>query len=167
MGPGQSATFSVVASGTGSLIYQWQRDGRNITGAVLPTYVLPNVKASDNGARFNVLVSNAFGQTSSASATLGVAVNKPPVPTISTPATGTKYIAGQPINFSGMATDAQDGTLSASAALTWQVDLHDSAGVHSIVPPTSGIASGSFTTSQAGDPSPSVFYRITLTAVDR
>ena len=38
--------------------------------------------------------------------------------------------------------------------------------MHSILPPTSGIASGTFTTSQAGDTSTSVFYRITLTAVD-
>src|SRR5262249_52139174 len=58
-----------------------------------------------------------------------------------------------------------DGPLAPSA-LTWQVDLHDASGVHSIVPPTSGIASGSFTPSQTGDPSPNVFYRISLTAVD-
>ena len=165
MGPGQSASFSVVASGTGNLIYNWQRDGRNITGAVLPTYILPDVKASDNGARFNVLVSNAFGQTSSTSATLSVAVNNPPVPTIATPASGSKYIAGQTISFSGGASDPQDGTLSPDS-LTWQVDLHDSSGVHSILPPTSGIASGTFTTSQAVDTSTSVYYRIILTAVD-
>jgi glucose/arabinose dehydrogenase len=165
VGTGQSASFSVVASGTGNLIYQWQRNGRSIPGAVLPTYVLPNVQASDNGAQFNVVVSNAFGQTSSAAATLTVVVLHPPVPTISTSLTGGRYIAGQPVSFSGMATDPQDGTLS-SSALTWRVDLHDAAGVHSIVPPTSGIASGSFTPSQTGDPSPSVFYRITLTAVD-
>jgi glucose/arabinose dehydrogenase len=165
VGTGQSVSFSVVAAGMGNLIYQWQRNGRNIPGAVLPTYVLPNVQSSDNGAQFSVMVSNAFGQTSSAAATLTVVVLHQPVPTISTSLTAGRYIAGQPVSFGGGATDAQDGTLAPSA-LTWQVDLHDASGVHSIVPPTSGIASGSFTPSQTGDPSPSVFYRITLTAVD-
>ena len=44
---------------------------RNILGAVLPTYVLPSAQTSDNGAGFSVLVSNAFGQTSSGAAETG------------------------------------------------------------------------------------------------
>ena len=53
-----------------------------------------------------------------------------------------------------------------ASALTWQVDLHDSTGVHTIVPPITGVSSDSFTVPQTGDLSPSVFYRITLTATD-
>lgn len=165
VGTGQAATFSIVASGTGNLLYQWLRDGRNITGAVLPTYVLPNVKPSDNGARFSVLVSNAFGRTSSASATLTVGVNAPPVPTIVAPARGTQYVAGQAVQFSGGASDPQEGALP-PGALTWKVDLHDSFGVHSFLPPTTGITSGTFAPAEFGDTSARVFYRITLTAVD-
>ena len=112
MNPGQSAVFSVVASGSGNLVYQWQRNGRNILGAVLPTYVLPSAQTSDNGALFNVLVSNAFGQTSSGAAILTVRVALPPAPAITSPAPGTTYIAGQSISFSGGATDPQDGALS-------------------------------------------------------
>ena len=163
--PGESAVFSVVASGTGNLAYQWQRNGKNILGAVLPTYVLPVAQASDNGSGFDVVVSNAFGQTSSGAAVLTVRVTQPPTPTISSPAPGTTYIAGQSINFSGGATDPQDGALAPSA-LTWEVDLHDAAGVHTIVPPITGVSSGSFTVPQAGSLSSSVFYRITLTATD-
>jgi hypothetical protein len=163
--PGQSAIFSVVASGSGNLIYQWQRNGMNIPGAVLPTYVLPSAQASDNGAGFDVLVSNAFGQTTSGAAILTVRVLQPPTPTITSPAPGATYIAGQAITFSGGATDPQDGTLSPSA-LTWEVDLHDSTGVHTIVPPITGVSSDSFTVPQVGDLSTTVFYRITLTATD-
>jgi hypothetical protein len=162
---GQSAVFSVVASGSGNLVYQWQRNGRNILGAVLPTYVLPSAQTSDNGALFNVLVSNAFGQTSSGAAILTVRAASRPTPTIDSPAPGATYIAGQSISFSGGATDPQDGALSPSA-LIWEVDLHDSTGVHTIVPPITGVSSDSFTVPQSGDLSPSVFYRITLTATD-
>ena len=41
------------------------------------------------------------------------------------------------------------------------MDLHDWTGVHTIVPPITGVSSDSFTVPQTGDLSPSVFYRIT------
>jgi glucose/arabinose dehydrogenase len=162
---GNPATFSIVAMGSGSLAYQWQRNGQNILGAGLPTYVLPSAKASDNGARYSILVSNFWGTTSSSSATLFVTVPQPPVPTITSPSIGSNYVAGQTINFSGVATDPGDGVLAASA-LSWQVDRHDSTGVHTVLGPTSDIASGTFLVPQQGDLSVSVFYRFTLTARD-
>jgi hypothetical protein len=49
--------------------------------------------------------------------------NTPPVATITTPAAGTTWKVGDVINFSGSATDQQDGTLSASR-LSWALILH-------------------------------------------
>ena len=49
--------------------------------------------------------------------------NAPPVPTISAPAAGTTWQVGQSVAFSGSATDAQDGSLPASA-LTWSLVLN-------------------------------------------
>jgi hypothetical protein len=49
------------------------------------------------------------------------ALNTPPTVSITAPADGATYTAGQSITFSGTATDAQDGDLSAS--LTWTSDL--------------------------------------------
>jgi cyanophycinase-like exopeptidase len=69
--PGQSATFSVVASGT-SLGYQWRRDGSAIPGANAANYTTPAAVASDNGAAFSVMVSNAAGSVASANAILTV-----------------------------------------------------------------------------------------------
>jgi glucose/arabinose dehydrogenase/PKD repeat protein len=46
-----------------------------------------------------------------------------PTPVINTPAAGTTWGVGQSIGFTGSATDAQDGTLPASA-LDWQLILH-------------------------------------------
>ena len=38
---GQTATFSVTATGTAPLSYQWQKNGANITGATSASYTTP------------------------------------------------------------------------------------------------------------------------------
>ena len=69
---GQSATFSVIASGTGPLSYQWQKNGTAISSATSPTYTTPPTVAADTGAQFRVVVSNSVGQITSNPATLTV-----------------------------------------------------------------------------------------------
>ncbi|MFO0893156.1 MAG: hypothetical protein U0790_28965, partial [Isosphaeraceae bacterium] len=151
-------------SGSGNLVYQWQRNGRDIQGAVLPTLTLPGVRASDNGATFSVLVSNAWGSTSSAGATLTVVAAQPPVPTITSPTAGSLYAGGQTIGFGGGALDPQDGTIPDSG-LSWKVERSDSRGVRTVVATGTG-SSGSFAVPQSGDLGLNVFYRIALTATD-
>ena len=79
---GRPATFSVVTTGSTPLDYQWERAEATssffnpIAGATGPTYTLDRVQAGDNGARFRVVLSNAFGALTSAEATLLVT---PPV----------------------------------------------------------------------------------------
>lgn len=72
---GQSAAFSVTASGTAPFTYQWRRNGAAIAGATSATYITPPVTAADNGASFSVVVSNAAGAATSAAATLTVAAD--------------------------------------------------------------------------------------------
>jgi outer membrane protein assembly factor BamB len=70
---GQPATFAVVATGTGTLNYQWQKNGTAIvSGATSSTYTTPPTVASDTGAQFRVVVSNSAGQVISNPATLTV-----------------------------------------------------------------------------------------------
>ena len=69
---GQSATFSVAASGSASLSYQWQRDGVAVPGATSSTYVLSSTAMNDSGAKFAVVVSSAAGSVTSNAATLVV-----------------------------------------------------------------------------------------------
>lgn len=69
---GQTATFSVVASGTAPLSYQWNKNGAAISGATSASYTTPATSSSDNGALFIVVVSNASGSATSNSATLTV-----------------------------------------------------------------------------------------------
>ena len=69
---GATATFSVVANGTGPLSYQWYRGGAAIGGANSAGYTTPAATAADNGATFHVVVSNSAGHATSGTATLVV-----------------------------------------------------------------------------------------------
>ncbi len=69
---GQTATFSVVAAGTPPLMYQWQKNGTDITGATSSSCTTPVTTTADNGELFRVLVSNAAGNVTSSAATLTV-----------------------------------------------------------------------------------------------
>jgi hypothetical protein len=73
---GGTATFSVAASGTAPLGYQWSLNGTNITGATNPTLTLNNVQLTQAGS-YSVVVTNIAGSTNSASAVLTVVL--PPV----------------------------------------------------------------------------------------
>ena len=78
---GQPASFTVAATGTAPLMYQWQRNGVTIGGATLATYALADTASSDNGAVFRAVVSDAAGSVTSNGAVLTV-TTAPPVLTI-------------------------------------------------------------------------------------
>ncbi|MCX8520153.1 MAG: DUF1566 domain-containing protein [Rhodoferax sp.] len=68
---GQSASFSVTASGT-SLSYQWKKNGTDIPGATSSAYTTPVTSIADNDAVFVVVVSNSEGRVTSSEARLTV-----------------------------------------------------------------------------------------------
>jgi glucose/arabinose dehydrogenase len=162
---GQSVTFTVAASGTAPLSFQWQRNGANIAGATSASFTISSVATSDNGAMFRAVVTNAFGTATSNAATLTVTSNQPPTATITAPAAGTIYSGGQTINFSGTGNDPETGALPASA-FTWRVDFHHDTHFHPHMPDTTGITSGSFTVPTQGEVSANVWFRIHLTVRD-
>jgi glucose/arabinose dehydrogenase len=162
---GQPASFSVSASGTAPLSFQWQRDGVNIAGATSSTFTLASAQLSDNGDTFRAVVTNTFGSDTSNAATLTVTSNSPPTATINSPANGTFYMGGQTFTYSGTGTDPESGNLPGSA-FTWRVDFHHDTHFHPFVPSTSGSTSGSFTIPQTGETAANVFYRIHLTVRD-
>ena len=70
----QNATFSVVASGTGPLSYQWFFNGASLgMGGTNATLTLLNVKVSQAGA-YMVVMTNSMGSVTSDVATLTVLV---------------------------------------------------------------------------------------------
>jgi glucose/arabinose dehydrogenase len=68
--PGETATFDVVATGTGPLAYRWLRDGVEIPGANASSYTTPPATEADAGAVFRCEVSNFAASTTSAGARL-------------------------------------------------------------------------------------------------
>jgi glucose/arabinose dehydrogenase len=124
-----AAPLTVSFDGSGSsdpdpgdtLTYAWDLDDDGAfddSTLVQPTYTYeatgtytPSLKVTDNHGASN---------TDSVTITVG---NTAPTAVIDTPAAGTTWKVGDTISFSGHATDAQDGTLPASA-LSWALILH-------------------------------------------
>jgi len=91
--------------------------------------------------------------------------NNPPAATITDPPNHALYRAGDTISYSGTGTDPEDGNLPPSA-FTWKVEFHHGAQVQTVVSPTSGAKTGSFTIPTRGETATNVFYRIQLTVRD-
>ena len=68
---GQTASFSVQASGTGALTYRWRKNGSPIGGATGASYSIASTALSDGG-NYSVVVSNANGAITSSNALLTV-----------------------------------------------------------------------------------------------
>ena len=82
---GETATFTIAASGTG-LTYQWKidrNDGNgwvNIDGATAASYTTSTVDISCNGFKYQCVVSNSAGTDTSNTAVLTVTENTTPAP---------------------------------------------------------------------------------------
>jgi len=143
---GQAATFSVVASGSAPLSYQWQRNGTNISGATAAAYAIA-ASLSDNGAQFTAVVTNVAGSVTSSTATLGV--NAIP-PTITAPPQAAFVSDGRPAMFSAVAVGSsplayqwqKNGTIisgaNAASYMTPNLVLSDSGSSYSVVVTNSG-----------------------------
>jgi len=68
---GDSATFTVTATGSTPLAYQWRRNGTNVAGATSSSYTRVNAQPADAGA-FTVVVTNVLGAVTSSPAALTV-----------------------------------------------------------------------------------------------
>lgn len=109
---GQAATFSVTATGTAPLAYQWRRGGVALPGANGASYTTPATTAADHGAVFDVVVGNEAGIVTSAGALLVVVV--PAVaPVITLQPANVNVAAGQTATF------AVEATGTAPLAYQW------------------------------------------------
>jgi hypothetical protein len=98
---GETVVFSVSASGTVPLEYQWRKNEVNIGGATQPSLVISNVQSADAGV-YSVRVSNSAGSAVSSNATLTVISPPPPPPP---PAGLTLVVPRINENLDGVATD--------------------------------------------------------------
>ena len=96
---GKAATFSVVASGTVPLAYQWRKDGTAISGATSSTYSISSTSTSDAGS-YTVVVTNSVGSVTSSAAALTVSIP----PSITTQPSASSVTVGNVASFSVVAT---------------------------------------------------------------
>src|SRR5436305_9824069 len=100
---GQMATFTVVATGTAPLSYQWQKNTTAISGATSASYTTPATTSADNSAKFVVVVSNTAGSVTSNAATLTVN-SAATAPSITTQPASQTVTVGQTATFTVVAT---------------------------------------------------------------
>lgn len=97
---GQKAMFTVAASGTNPLSYQWYLGKGAIAGATSSSYIISAAAATDAGD-YSVVVTNAYGSTTSNAATLTVQnAGGGTAPTITTQPAAQSATAGGSVSFS-------------------------------------------------------------------
>ncbi|GEM_PF-4386832 len=105
---GQTARFTVSASGTGPLAYQWYKKG-DTTKLSQDTVQTVATAAGDDTARYYCVVVNPYGSAASYAAKLTVGV----IPVITLESADTTVLAGNPASFKVRATG------SATLGYTW------------------------------------------------
>jgi hypothetical protein len=93
---GSTALFTVSASGTPPLSYQWRRNGISVAGATGSTLTFSAVQLSDAGS-YSVVVTNPAGSVTGGPSLLTVTV--PPPTLVAQPASRT-VVAGASVSFS-------------------------------------------------------------------
>ena len=160
---GDPVTFSVSATGTAPLQYQWQKNGIVINGATGSAYTINSAQLSDSGD-YGVMITNIAGLVTSNVAVLTVIANSKPLAQIITPVKDITYVAGTSLGFSGAGSDAEDGILPASA-MSWQINFHHDTHKHD-EPARNGISQGTFDIPDRGETSANVWFRFILTVRD-
>ena len=91
---GQNASFYVASTGTAPMNYQWNKNGLPISEATSSTYTT-SLTAADDDAKFNVVVSNDAGSTTSNTATVTVTAVSLPTGCLSSSGTWINASLGQ------------------------------------------------------------------------
>ena len=141
------------------LTYAWNFGDNTTSTAANPTHTYTVA------GPYQVRLTVSDGVNSTISAPLSISAGSRPTATILSPTDGTSFKAGDVITFSGTATDAEDGTLPASA-YTWKIDFLHEGHIHPGTPIT-GVTSGTFTIPTTGhDFSGFTRYQVSLTVTD-
>lgn len=127
---GQSTTFSVAATSTVAISYQWLKSGTAIGGATNASFSLGSVTLADAGD-YAAIVSNSGGAVTSAVATLTV-TSPPATPTTPTPPSTPTVVAiapaiatapaSQTVNVGGNATFSVTANGTAPLFYQWRKD---------------------------------------------
>lgn len=141
---GEWTEFSVVATGSRPMRYQWQHNGVDIPWATSDTFTVFAIDAADAGT-YRVVVTNSLGSATSSDAVLTVNVPVPGAPQISVQPLDAIAAVGDTANFAAFATGTptptyqwlRNGTPIAGATgatyTTPVLTLDDNGAVYSVV----------------------------------
>ena len=163
--PGQTATYSVIASASGTLSYQWKVSTDSggtysvISGATSASYSTATVSSTDHGKLYEVAVTSTLNgttaTTTSSAASLTVTAS---APTISSQPVNQSVSTASTASFSVTATSADSGGI---LSYTWQIS---SDGITwSTVTGGSGATTSSYTTAARALSDSGKVYRVIVT----
>ena len=121
---GQTATFSVQATGTAPLRYQWKKNGTPIDGATNSSFTTPATSLADSGTGYSVEASNDLGTATSNMAILTVTTT---APAITTQPKALTVAAGQTATFRYKQQAAQHSATSGRKTAPPLVEKHPAA----------------------------------------
>jgi PKD repeat protein len=152
-----------------TISYSWDLNGDGTFGdSTVANPSFTYAAAGTYNAKLKVTDNHGASTTSApVTITVSAAGNQPPVPTITSPLSTLTWKVGDRIDFSGSASDPQDGSLPASN-LTWNLIIHhcDPTGQTCHIHPVqtfTGVSSGFFNAPDHGYPS---YLELQLTATD-
>lgn len=156
-------TVNFSSSGTNDpdgnpLTYLWDFGDGTTSTAANPQ------KIYANRGRYTVQLKVSDGTYTVLANPIVIQAGNPPTVTITNPAVGTKYNAGNTISFSSTATDS-NGTALPQSAFTTNVWFHHQTHIHPFLGPLSQ-SSGSFTVPTTGEPSADTYFEIEVTVKD-
>lgn len=161
---GESATFSIEASGSAPLTFAWEVNGIPFSDADSSSFIIPTLELTDNGSEIRCLISNAHGSVYSNTAIVNVTSNQRPVVSILHPSGLEKYRAGESILFDFSVNDPEQGELPDST-VSWWVDFHHLDHTHPALSLRTGTG-GNFVIPASGEIDTNVWYRFYAKAID-
>ena len=129
---GYTATFTVVASGSGTLTYQWKKNGAAISAATGPSYITPALTLGDSGSTYTCIVTGKAGPVTSSPAlltvrALGTAISVPSTQATAIPDATSTSSPGTPVDISfplsGLTGSVGEVTFSIYLTHTYVADL--------------------------------------------
>ena len=139
---GQPATFSVSAAGVSPLNYQWRKNAANISGATASSYTTPATASADNGAKFDVVVSNADGSMTSSAAVLTVNPAGATLQSIAVTPGSPSIVAGNTQQFTATGTYSDNSTKNITTSVAWKSSNTAFATIGAATGLATGVAAG-------------------------
>jgi trimeric autotransporter adhesin len=101
VGLNTNVTFTVAATGTAPLKFQWKKDGTNILNATNTTYQIPNTQPQHAGT-YSAVVTNLYGAVESSNAVLTIVLP----PTVQMDPQSQTVLAGSSVTLTVLSTNA-------------------------------------------------------------